>query len=117
MRWDIHPSSERRHNASICKLALAREFRVFDVSTLAADTLKNEYNPFSVTPFGADLSLDGVHPSSVGYGKIARELGKFINKESKFPFLQTEFQSQKQALEIEPSSACFFYENILLKVG
>ena len=37
--------------------------------------------------------------------------------ESKFPFLQTEFQSQKQALEIEPSSACFFYENILLKVG
>ena len=69
------------YNASIRKLALARGFKVFDVSTLTATTLKNEYNPFSPNqPFGADLSLDGVHPSSAGYAKIANALGQFINE-------------------------------------
>jgi len=71
------------YNASIRKLADARGFKVFDSASLAADTLKNEYSPAGAAkgqPFGADISLDGVHPSSAGYAKIARALAKFINE-------------------------------------
>jgi len=71
------------YNVSIKKLADARGFKVFDSASLAADTLKNEYSPAGAAkgqPFGADISLDGVHPSSAGYTKIARALAKFINE-------------------------------------
>lgn len=71
------------YNASIKNLADARGFKVFNSASLAADTLKNEYSPVGVAkgqPFGADISLDGVHPSSAGYTKIARALAKFINE-------------------------------------
>jgi len=69
------------YNASIRKLALARGFKVFDSASLASSTLKNEYNPANpAQPFGVDISLDGVHPSSAGYAKIARALAKFINE-------------------------------------
>ena len=71
------------YNASIKKLADARGFKVFNSASLAADTLKNEYSPVGAAkgqPFGADISLDGVHPSSAGYTKIARALAKFINE-------------------------------------
>lgn len=67
------------YNASIKRLGQARGFGVFDADEFLRGIRFVDYDPQAAHPFGPDFSLDGVHPSTRGYARIARGLAAFLN--------------------------------------
>ncbi|MEO6326489.1 MAG: hypothetical protein ABIQ65_17835, partial [Thermoanaerobaculia bacterium] len=71
-------------NATLTSVATNDGFQVFDTNALFADLVKRgrSYGGITITTAylsGGFFSLDGVHPTTIGYAIFADELIKFIN--------------------------------------
>jgi len=85
---DVAHTAVTAFNSSIADAAGTNGFALFDANDFLADVAVNGYNPGGGLPTlyaayiaGGLFSLDGVHPSNMGYAVVANKMIEALNEE------------------------------------